>query len=43
MQPPHDVADEWDRLRTAWRDMAERLEPELVDGEAVGDWGKANC
>ena len=25
VQPPQDVADEWDRLRTAWRDMADLI------------------
>ena len=35
VQPPQDVADEWDRLRTAWRDMADLIgRADLTDPSA---------
>jgi hypothetical protein len=35
VQPPEDVADEWERLRTAWRDMADLIgRADLTDPSA---------
>ena len=35
VQPPEDVADEWERLRTAWRDMADLIgRADLTDSSA---------
>ena len=38
VQPPQDVADEWNRLRTAWRDMVDLIgRADLTDPAANAD------